>query len=91
MGQEYGTAAMVQIPLIGKILTYIVNPTIALLFTFAVAMFFWGVFEMVYHADSEEARSTGKEHMLWGIVGFILMITVVGLLQLICNTVYCQS
>ncbi|MFC1802244.1 hypothetical protein ACFLY7_02275 [Patescibacteria group bacterium] len=72
--------------LITKINTNIINPIIAFLFVFATAIFLWGIFEYVWGADNEEARKTGQQHMVWGVIGLFIMVGVVGLINLILGT-----
>ena len=64
----------------------IINPLILLLFGVALLLFLWGGFEFIRGADSEEGRETGRRHMLWGIVGMFIMISVKGILNLVLGT-----
>jgi lysylphosphatidylglycerol synthetase-like protein (DUF2156 family) len=73
--------------LIHKINTVIVNPLILLMFAAAVLVFLYGVFEYVKDSDSEEARSTGRNHILWGVVGMFIMISVFSIMDIIMNTI----
>jgi len=54
----------------------VLDPLITLLFIVATAFFIWGVIEFIAGASSEEARSKGKKHMIWGIVGLVIMLSV---------------
>lgn len=71
---------------INNVNAQIVNPLIKLLFALAVAFFLWGVFEFILNQENEEKRSTGKQHMLWGIIGITIMMGVFFLMNLILNT-----
>lgn len=64
----------------------IINPLIILLFALAVAYFLWGIFEFLSNAENEEKRTTGKTHMLWGIIGIAIMMGVYVILNIILNT-----
>lgn len=64
----------------------IINPLIALLFAGALVYFLWGLAMMVMNADSDSARDTGKQHMLWGIVGMTIMFGVYGILNIALGT-----
>ena len=72
--------------LINRVVEVIVNPLIVLLFGEALLVFVWGAFEFVMHADSEEGKKTGAKHMLWGIVGLVIMVSVLGIQEIIENT-----
>ncbi len=69
--------------LLSKILTEIVNPTIYLVFSLAIIYFIWGVVVFIQNADSSDKRTDGYKHIIWGVVGIFIMISAVGLLNLI--------
>jgi len=64
----------------------ILNPIITLLFAGAVVVFLWGVFEFIRDKDSDEAVGKGKQHMMYGIIGIFIMVSVFGIMRLILNT-----
>mgnify|MGYP001600880508 CR=1 FL=1 len=64
-------------------LNRLVNPLIGILVGIALLVFFWGIFEMVSNAGNEEARTTGKRHIIWGLVGFLIIFGVVGIINII--------
>ena len=64
----------------------ILNPLIVLLLAIAFLVFFWGLFQFIQNADSEEGRETGKRTIVWGIVGIVIMISAYGILAMITGT-----
>jgi len=64
----------------------IINPLIGFLFALAVAFFLWGVFEFISNQESEEKKTTGKNHMLWGVIGLVIMMGVFFIMNLILKT-----
>ena len=64
----------------------IINPLILLLFALALVYFLWGVLEFMANQDNEEKRTTGKKHMVWGIVGITIMVGVFAIMNLILRT-----
>ncbi len=70
-----------------KVNNAIINPIIILLFAAAVLVFLYGVFQYVKDSGSEEARTTGQRHILAGVFGIFIMISVFGIMQLILHTV----
>ncbi|MFW5871702.1 MAG: hypothetical protein ACOCUT_01210 [bacterium] len=64
----------------------IVNPLIRLMFAIALVMFLWGVFEYVKNADSPEERQKGTKHIIWGLVGLFIMVSVIAILKIALNT-----
>jgi hypothetical protein len=59
-----------------------VNPILALIFTLALLYFLWGVFIFIANSEQDSARETGKQHMLWGIIGMTIMVSVFGILRI---------
>ena len=71
---------------IGKVNKFIINPLILLLFGLALIYFLYGVFEFLSNLDNEEKKTTGKSHMIWGIVGITIMMGVFTIMNIILNT-----
>ena len=66
--------------------TLIINPLIILLFAVALAYFLYGTFEFIVNQQNEEKKTSGKSHMLWGIVGITIMMGVWAILGVILST-----
>jgi len=64
----------------------ILNPLIVLLFALAVVYFIYGIARYLLSPDNEEIRKSSKQHMLWGVIGMFIMVSVFGILSLIINT-----
>ena len=71
---------------IGNVDTMIINPLIGLLFALAIVYFLYGVFEFIANQENEEKKTTGKSHMLWGIVGIVIMMGVFVIMNMILST-----
>jgi len=69
--------------LVNKITTEIINPVIEVLFGLAIAIFFWGIIEFIWNSGSEDKRTTGKQHMIWGLFGLFIMAAVAGIIEII--------
>ena len=61
----------------------IINPLIIFLFALALGYFLFGVMQFVINPANEEMKKTGKSHMMWGVVGMTIMISVFGIMQII--------
>jgi hypothetical protein len=72
--------------LVDKIEEAILFPLITLLLAVALLMFLWGAFEYVYNADSDAGRDTGRRHMLWGVIGLLVMISALAILRIVAST-----
>ncbi len=66
--------------------TYIVNPIIGIIFAAGLAYFLWGLMVFIFNAGNESKRSEGRQHMLWGLVGMFIMMSVFTILRVGLNT-----
>lgn len=71
---------------LAKIMLNIVNPAIEFAFIIALVVFLWGAYEFIRGANEEKARKLGKDHMLYGFVGFLIMFGVYGIITLLAHT-----
>jgi uncharacterized membrane protein len=71
--------------LLNKINAQIFNPIIGLLIALAVVFFLYGVIEFIAGSASDEKRSIGRRHMIWGIIGLFIAFSVFGLMNLLAN------
>jgi hypothetical protein len=71
--------------LLVKINTYILNPFIGFLFVLATILFLYGVARF-YLGGTPQDRETGHKHMMYGILGMFIMISVFGIMRLIVGT-----
>ena len=64
----------------------IINPLITFLFALAIVFFLYGVFEFIMNQENEEKKTTGKSHIVWGIVGITIMMGVWTILNMVLAT-----
>ena len=79
----------IEIPLLDRINQYIVNPAIGGLIAVALVVFLWGMVELFLAKDNAERVQRGKAHMVLGVIGLAIMVSVFGIMRVICNTVGC--
>jgi len=71
--------------LINKIIGQLVNPLIALLFGIALLYFLWGIVQYVIGSQGDEKKlAQGRQAMIWGIVGLVIMLSAWGIVKAIC-------
>jgi uncharacterized membrane protein len=75
------------VSLVKSINKVVINPIIYFLFALAAVIFLFGLFKYISNPDNENIRKESKSHMMWGIVGLFIMISVFGIMNLILNTV----
>jgi len=71
---------------LAKIVDLLINPFIQLLFFAAFIYFAWGIMIMILNADNETKRNEGKSHMMWGVVGMVIMVGAGFIFTLVGNT-----
>jgi hypothetical protein len=72
---------------IGKIFTLILNPVIALMFAVATVYFIYGVVQYIWNPDNEDARTVGKQSMIWGVAGMFIMVSVFGIMRFLISSI----
>lgn len=65
----------------------IMRPLIALLFAVAFVEFIWGVVLFMRDKDADAGRDTGKRHILYGVLGMVIMVSVFGIIRIIAGTI----
>ena len=69
------------------IINTINNVLVPVLFAAAFIVFLWGAFDtFIVGANNEEVKEKGKNLMLWGLIGFFVMISVWGLVNILTGT-----
>lgn len=64
------------------------NIIVPVLFAVAFIVFLYGAFEtFIVGANSEEVKEKGKNLMLWGLIGFFVMVSVWGLVNILTGTI----
>jgi len=72
--------------LIGRLVEFIVNPAILIVFAAGFFLFIYGLVEFLWKLDEGGDNTNGKQHMIWGIVGMLIMVSVFGIITLIDDT-----
>jgi len=71
-------------PYTDGIINFINGILVPVLMAIAFIVFLWGVFKyFIYGADNETERATGKQFVLWGIIGFVIILSVWGLVTIV--------
>jgi hypothetical protein len=72
--------------MLSRIENAILFPLMSLMLTIALFVFFYGIYEYVLNAENDEARIAGKQHMLYGIIGLIVMLSAYAILKIAAGT-----
>lgn len=69
-----------------NIYNFVVEPVLFFMVTVAAVVFVWGIIEFIAGAGNEEKRRLGQKHILWGLIGLLIMLSVFGIASVIANT-----
>lgn len=59
----------------------IINKLIPVIIAITVLVFLWGVANYIMNAGDEEKRKESRQFIIWGLVGFVIMIGIWGLIN----------
>lgn len=76
----------------GLVINTINNILVPVLFAIAFIVFLWGAFEtFIIGANNEDVKEKGRNLMLWGLIGFFVMVSLWGLVNILTGTVTFNS
>jgi hypothetical protein len=70
-----------------SIVKFVNGSVVPLIYALAFLVFMVGMVRFFFLEQGEEGREKGKQLMLWGIIGFVVMFSVWGLVNLLLATV----
>ncbi len=65
----------------------IINPILLFMFALATLVFVYGVIQVILNPTDSDKHSQGRWSMLWGTVGFFIMLSAWGIIHIVANTV----
>ena len=82
-------AAVTNIEGAGRVVINTINNVLVpVLFAVAFIVFLWGAFDtFIVGANNDEVKEKGKNLMLWGLIGFFVMVSIWGLVNILTCTV----
>lgn len=73
--------------IVPKVVQNIVLPLVEFVFALAFVVFIWGLLGFFMNGEDTAKRANGQRHILWGVVGFVIMVSVYGIIRLVATTV----
>lgn len=74
-------------PIVQKLFLLVIDPVIKLIFAAAVFYFVWGVFKYIRNSDDPSERIAGGKHIMYGVIGIFIMVSVWGIIAVLKQTV----
>lgn len=72
--------------IIQKFAEIIINPAIMVMFAVAFVIFLWGVAQYIRNSNDPSSVSTGRDHMIWGIIGMAIMVSAFAIIKIVLST-----
>ncbi len=82
----YAQAEEVARGFLDKLNNAILFPLITLMLTVALVVFLYGCFEFIMGAAEPKQREAGRAHIMWGIIGMLIMVSAYAILNIAANT-----
>ncbi len=85
------SAGGVNLPLVQRYAASVINLIngvfVPVLFALAFLMFIWGVYKyFILGATEEAAKGEGRQFVLWGVIGFVVILSVWGIVNVLIGT-----
>lgn len=71
-----------------EVLVDLLNLAVPVATLLAFVAFVWGIAMFILNADNEEARTKGKQVMIWGIIALLVIATIGGILEVLRQTLF---
>lgn len=83
-----GGGCVTGICFVANTIIFIINGVLVpVLFSIAFIVFLYGVAQAyIFNGGNEDARKRGHQIILWGLIGFAVMISIWGLVNVVANT-----
>jgi hypothetical protein len=56
------------------------------MFAVAFVIFLWGVAQYIRNSNSPDANKTGRDHMIYGIIGMAIMVSAFAIIKIVIGT-----
>ncbi|MEK7132524.1 MAG: hypothetical protein AAB830_00575 [Patescibacteria group bacterium] len=76
--------------IVSRFTTVLIKPALLLIFTAGFFLFLWGLIMFIFKLEGTDHKQ-GKDHMLWGIIGMFIIVSVYGIINVLDNTFNLQS
>ncbi len=73
--------------LFSRVYDLVIWPATMLVFSLGFMYFTYGLFEFMRASQQGGNTNEGKQHMLWGVAGLFVMISVTAIINIIANTI----
>lgn len=72
--------------ILDRVVSEVINPAAMVVFAAGFLLFLWGLVKFLWNLEEGSENDEGKQHMLWGVFGMFVMVSIWGILGLLTNT-----
>ena len=72
--------------LLQRLNQFVIAPIEMVIFAAGFLLFMWGLVKFMWNVGEGGDQTEGKQHMLWGLIGMFLMVSIWSVIALIDNT-----
>ncbi|MBI5003634.1 hypothetical protein HZC00_00895 [Candidatus Kaiserbacteria bacterium] len=72
--------------LVQKMTTYVIDPLMLILFACGFFLFMFGMVEFLFKKSRGQDSPEGKNHMIYGVIGMLIMVSVGGIIGFLVGT-----
>jgi len=80
---QTGTANLNNVEALIRSVGRLVNLLLPLIVGIALLVFFWGMARFIMSAGDEKARESGRNLMIWGVIAFVVMLSIWALVNFV--------
>jgi len=73
--------------IVDNVTTMIFQPIISLLFAAGFLVFIYGLVEFIANPTDSTRKEKGKQHMIYGVLGLLIMVSIWGIVGLVLDTI----
>ena len=73
--------------LVKGVVEHLLGPIAALLFGVAIVFFVWGIIQLMQNSDSTDGIAKGKRNIIYGLIGIVIMLSVLGIKNIVVNSI----
>ncbi len=78
---------MLTASIIDNLKTQIFNPLLGIMLTVALAVFLMGLYKLFISKENEALNAQGVKNIIWGLVGFAIIVSAYGILRFVCVSI----
>ena len=72
--------------ILGRLQSEVLQPVMTVVFAAGFFLFIWGLVKFLWNVEDGSGQIEGKSHIVWGVVGMFVMVSIWSIIALLDNT-----